>query len=291
MACSSSDLCLGLEGIAVHDLGGSGPPLLLCHANGLHGLVFRPLAKRLVSRFHCFSFDFRGHGDSKALPEHLRWGAFCDDVLTVVQRLALARPSAMGHSLGGTALLLAELARPGTFASIYCFEPIVLPHKPHVPHPEDNRYAAAALHRQETFGSRVDAEAVVSQMRPFSDLHPEALEAYVEHGLVHLPDGSTRLKCRPFDEARVFATASSHHGHASLSALQCRLVLAGGRKSRVVPPSVLGELLARLPKGRLELFDELGHFGPLQDPATVSKSVLVALAEADWNHSGMSGSG
>src|SRR2546429_7959455 len=54
--------------IAVHDLGGSGPPLLMAHATGLHGRVWEPVASELAGRFHCVAFDERGHGDSGLPP-------------------------------------------------------------------------------------------------------------------------------------------------------------------------------------------------------------------------------
>ena len=51
--------------LAVHDLGGDGPPLLLSHATGFHGHVFAPLAAALSARFHCWAIDYRGHGSSE----------------------------------------------------------------------------------------------------------------------------------------------------------------------------------------------------------------------------------
>jgi len=50
--------------VAVHDLGGTGPPIVFAHATGLHGLVWRAVAAHLVDSFTCISFDERGHGDS-----------------------------------------------------------------------------------------------------------------------------------------------------------------------------------------------------------------------------------
>jgi pimeloyl-ACP methyl ester carboxylesterase len=51
--------------VAVHDLGGDGPPLLLSHATGFNGPVFAPLAHALAGRFHCWAMDHRGHGSSE----------------------------------------------------------------------------------------------------------------------------------------------------------------------------------------------------------------------------------
>ena len=48
----------------MHDLGGDGPALLMAHATGFCGAVLTPLADHLAARFHCFTFDARGHGET-----------------------------------------------------------------------------------------------------------------------------------------------------------------------------------------------------------------------------------
>ena len=90
--------------------------MLLAHATGFHGKVWTPLASHLDG-FGCYSFDERGHGDSVAPPDfEFDWTGFADDALAIVDGFGLERPYAVGHSAGGAALLMAEAARPGTFA-------------------------------------------------------------------------------------------------------------------------------------------------------------------------------
>ena len=112
-------------GLAVHDWGGDGPPVLLAHPTGFHGRIWAPVAARLVGRGrHVWSFDFRGHGDSDAPgldDDSYSWHGFADDVLAVTRHLGLAGRDdllACGHSKGGAALLLGEAtARAPTRAS------------------------------------------------------------------------------------------------------------------------------------------------------------------------------
>ena len=116
--------------LAVHEHGGHGRPTLFCHATGLHGAVWEPLSAALDPELERWAVDFRGHGASVVPPDHpLPWSAFRDDALAVVDDLGLEPGTCLGvgHSLGGAALLMAEQARPGTFAGLWLFEPIVPP--------------------------------------------------------------------------------------------------------------------------------------------------------------------
>src|SRR4051812_4341189 len=164
------------------DLGGNGPPILMAHATGFHGQVWRPMASALSDGFHCYSFDERGHGDSTRPAGHsYDWTGFADDALTVVDGLGLDRPFGVGHSAGAAALLMAEAFRPGTFRGFYLWEPVVMPFDRSLG-PQENPLSEGALRRREVFPSKDAAFDNFASKPPFSILHPEALRAYVDHG-------------------------------------------------------------------------------------------------------------
>jgi pimeloyl-ACP methyl ester carboxylesterase len=48
-----------------HDFGGSGPLLLLLHANGFNAHTYLPVAKGLMCRFRCIALDLPGHGEAE----------------------------------------------------------------------------------------------------------------------------------------------------------------------------------------------------------------------------------
>jgi pimeloyl-ACP methyl ester carboxylesterase len=267
--------------IAVHELHGTPSedhePILLAHATGFHGYVWEPLAAHLT-RFHAFAPDLRGHGDSSA-PEHgdFAWEGFADDVLAVVDALGLAGGPAVGHSKGGAALLLAEQRRPGTFRALYLYEPVVFPSTDAPPTAGANPLAEGALRRRPTFPSRDAAFENFARKPPFAILDPVALRAYVDHGFDDLPDGAVRLKCEPENESQVYRMGAQHRAFDQLHAVGCPVTVARGHLDEFGPAAVAAEVAEALPHGRLEVYDDLGHFGPLEDPARIAAAVERVL--------------
>src|SRR5688500_5377430 len=117
--------------IAIHDLGGEGPSLLIVHATGFCGGAYRPLAAELAAHHRVFALDARGHGESTPPDDgDVDWSGMADDVAAAAAAIGDVAPGALhavGHSMGGAATLMAEHRRPGTFTSAYLYEPIVPP--------------------------------------------------------------------------------------------------------------------------------------------------------------------
>jgi pimeloyl-ACP methyl ester carboxylesterase len=273
----------GVE-LAVHHLrtagrAGEGPPVLLAHANGFHGLVWRPLAVRLAGG-PAVALDFRGHGASRAPePPDFVWDGFADDVLAVVDALGLRRPFGVGHSMGGAALLLAEQRRPGTFCGLYLFEPVVFPGE-RLTTPVESALSQGALRRRDRFASRPEAYERFAAKPPLDAFDPEALWAYVEHGFVDEPDGGVRLACRPEHEAQIYRMGSTHGAFEHLERVSCPVTVATGAVTSFGPAAFAEHIAAGLPRGRILSSPTLGHFGPLEAPARIAAEIDEAISRA-----------
>jgi pimeloyl-ACP methyl ester carboxylesterase len=264
--------------VAYYDFGGQGPTLLLVHATGFCAATLAPLARRLRHRFHCVALDERGHGASDRPPGgDYDWHGFAADVLAVVDALGLEHPLGFGHSCGGAALLLAEEARPGTFAGLYCFEPIVFPGDEPPGDDHANPLSLGAQRRRPTFSSRAEALANFAGKPPFDRLDPEALAAYVDNGFAPAADGGITLRCVREDEARIYALSFAHDAFANFDAVRCPVALVCGEDTDAFGPPLLGRLAARLPSASTAVMAGMGHFGPLEDPGAVARSVRSAL--------------
>lgn len=266
----------GVE-IAGYEFGGSGAPLLLAHATGFCATMYRPLGLALVERFRVVGLDFRGHGRS-ARPgtADFGWDRMADDVLAVVDHVGMPA-FGFGHSMGGAALLLAEERRPGTFAGMFLYEPIVLPDDFH---PGASNYMAEmARARRASFPSRGDALERYASRLPLNTLRADVLAAYVDDGFVDLPDGSVRLACLPEDEARTFESESKLYT-SRVTDVETPVAVAVGHDEEGPNPARLGPgLVAALRRAELIRRPQLGHLGPFQDPALVAADLGAHLGK------------
>lgn len=272
----------GEVSLAVHAWGESDPdgdarPILLAHATGFHGMVWRPVAERLVQAgYGVWSLDFRGHGDSDAPDIEYAWDGFAADVLAVVDHLGLGLRDdlvGVGHSKGSAALALAEAERSGTFERLWLYEPIIFPGEPPPGPSPENSLSEGARRRRMIWDSPEQAYENFASKPPLDALGPEALRAYVDHGLRPRDDGSWELKCSGEIEARVYAMGSAHDAYRRLHAVFCPARIVCGERTDAIRAEFGEMLVERLPAGSFELGEGLGHFGPLQDPGAAVASI------------------
>jgi pimeloyl-ACP methyl ester carboxylesterase len=259
--------------VAVHDLGGDGPPFLIAHATGMCGRAYGPMAAPLTDAFHVYALDFRGHGDSTA-PEDgdFAWAGMGDDVVAVIDALGVEQIDVFGHSLGGASLLIAETGRPGLLQSAFFFEPIVMTAE--YMSGRTNLMSDAARRRREVFPSRADALMRYASRTPLGVWRADALAAYVEHGFEDLADGTVRLKCRPESEARTFECETKMTLDRIEGLAVPTVVAVGGEEpTGAMFGTPIVDVMAN---ARLASYPHLGHFGPLQDPSSIGADVLEA---------------
>jgi pimeloyl-ACP methyl ester carboxylesterase len=267
--------------VALHDLGGDGPPLLFLHATGFHGRCYRTVAHHLAGRFHVWAPDLRGHGDSVTPDMALPWSGMADDALAVIDHLRLTGHledgetiRACGHSMGGAAVLNVELRRPDTIRAAWLYEPIAFP-ATGAPLPANNPMATAARRRRTHFDSVDAAIDRLTGRGPFADVVPEALRDYVEYGFRSDGDGIT-LKASGEVEARVFEGIDLElFGRLPEIGIDVTIVGSGDGGN----PAQIAPLIAEaLPRGRLDLWSDRGHCGPFEDPPRAAAAIIAALA-------------
>ena len=262
-------------------------PVLLSHATGFHGRVFDPVTKHLQDSYHCYSFDFRGHGDS-SLPQDWKanWSGYGNDALAIAQVIVSAQASPQpiigaGHSMGGAALVMAALRKPELFRALVLYEPIIFPPQARVgttttgvPSP----LADGARRRRSTFASFDEAITNYSSKPPLNVMQSEALRAYVMHGFRTQPNGSVLIKCLPEHEARTYEMGAIHETWNDLPKLRVPVWLVSGEVNPHTPGAIAALIANEVPGSSLVQWNDLGHFGPMQDPQRFAQ--LIADVDA-----------
>lgn len=268
----------GLQ-IATWDLGGSGPELLVTHGTGFHGRCWASAAPTLRRSFHVWAVDQRGHGASSHAPDgrYDNWARFVDDLLAVVDQLGMNRPYAAGHSLGAAVLILAEQRRPGTFAALYGYEPIVFPPRFAVPVEGNRALRELSLKRRNGFDSVEAARANFAGKLPFSRFAPASLDAYVTGGLLPGPNGTVVLACPGAEESSVYDGALRHDAYQHLGELDLPVTIAGAAHGGDLDHLLLDDLASHIPGARLETYPGVSHFGPMEEPEMVGEAISRAL--------------
>lgn len=211
----------GAGEMAVLDFGDPQRPvdLIFAHANGFNASTYRSLLSPLSTSLRIWAPDLRGHGRS-TLPVFARpktsWLDHRDDLLALLATLDGPPVVLAGHSMGGTASLLAAAERPERVSSLVLFDPVIWRRSAVLAFnlPFAHRFVAnipiarSTLRRRALFDSREQAMAAYRGRGAFKGWPDRVLADYLSDGLVETPDGVT-LAATPAWEAANYA-AQAH---------------------------------------------------------------------------------
>jgi pimeloyl-ACP methyl ester carboxylesterase len=218
--------------------GAAAPWLHFAHATGMHGLLYARLLEPLADRFRIVASDARGHGRSAGFwPDAgpgalVEWEVFAGDTLAIVAAVApQARWLLAGHSMGGSASLLAAVAQPERVAGLVLIDPPMIPFAlarealaagGRTPNP----MADAAEKRRAEYPDLASARERWRGRGVFSGWADADLDAYLADGVVG-GDAGVRLACTPTWEAATFRGVS-HRIEGALVALDRPFALVAG---------------------------------------------------------------
>lgn len=251
------------------------PAVLFCHPTGFHGRCFEPVVESLSADYDCVLFDFRGHGDSivsQDLP--VDWRGYGDDALAMVKQISKP-PIAVGHSLGGAALVMAALVEPKLFRALILYEPIIFPRAIReiaLNNPGPSPLAEGARRRRKTFVSRAEAFANYASKPPMNAFDPRALHAFVDHGFNDDGDQVT-LKCAPEYEARNFEMGPVQETWDQLKNLRVPTWVVSSTLQAGQPSGFSANIAEQIADSHFVEWSDVGHFGPMQQPGRLADLV------------------
>ncbi len=192
----------------------------------------------------------------------------------MLNRLPVA-PVGVGHSMGATAMIMAELDHPGSFSALVLVEPVVFPDGGRDELLE--RLHRATGRRKDRFPDRETAAANFLAKSAFARWHPAALQGYVDGGLVD-DGGGVRLACPPALEAAIYPAANRHRAWYRLGELNLHVVVMASGASAEYPPGFLEQTVMRVPGARAVEVPGTSHFLPMERPDAVAAEVLRHLS-------------
>lgn len=261
---------------------------MLVHANGFCKEMYMPIVARLEEACDVYKapldallVDLSSHGSSTQFSAPVEGRDLAQDVHDALDSYLSARPCAqydrivgVGHSIGSTALLYAQHARPD-FAHLCLVEPILLPanseglytRSPMTGFPEDT------LKRRTTFASREAAVANWTGKGAFKRWLPEMLALFAEHALKDAEDGTVQLKCDPKDEAEIYQMRIALRG--SLHEITCPVDLINGADSIHVPVHTGLDAQSKMKyPGRMVVVPGATHFVPMEKPDAFVETII-----------------
>lgn len=270
--------------MAALDFGDPGRPvdIVFVHANGFNARTYRTILEPLAEDLRILAVDQRGHGRSTLPAETVgrtSWNGLRDDLLALLQTLDLNDVVLAGHSMGGTACVLAQALAADRVRRVVLFDPVVMPAAGPVD-PEqlsNSPLVQGALRRRSVFPDKATVVSAYTGRGAFRTWQGEMLADYVADGFRERDDGQVELSCAPEWEASNFAS----HAHDTWGAFEqakvpIRILRAEeGSTCRADP-----KLDALVAAGRIQVETVAGtsHFLPMERPDLVQAELRAARA-------------
>ena len=267
---------LTVNGLRLHylDWGGEGSPIVVFHATGFLGRVYRPIIEALRSLGHVYSLDQRGHGDSEVPPvEEISWYRTADDLEAWLVAMGLRAVRAFGHSAGGTAIIAVGERRPDLIARATVIEPVLIDASD--PERRPSQLYERTLKRKPSFDSVEAMYANFAAKPPYSGWRQDVLRDYCEHGTRESADGRRSLKCPPAIEARLYQSARDFDGLGRLLASKVPTLVVFGEKSDS-PGIEFADQIRRVHQVRVA--HGCGHLAPMERPDEIAQMALEFLS-------------
>jgi pimeloyl-ACP methyl ester carboxylesterase len=258
---------------------GDGPALVTTHGTSMLGAGWIPVARHLAPHFRVIAMDMRGHGDSEKPDWGYTWGTLGKDFASFLEALGLERTLVVGHSRGGSCVIMGAQYCAERMAGVLLIEPSILMRRPEeigasAPGPRSLEMAEQARRRRAVFASREEAFGNYRGRGMFAGWPDENLQLYLQHALADRADGQVELKCPPEIEARFYTAPVEMDVMEATGYFKCPVMLVWGQSAERFNPSL--PLVAQfIAKTRCQTAQAPGgHFMILQHPREVAQLIL-----------------
>jgi len=239
------------------------PVLVLSHAMGTSMAMWEPQMPRLLRDFRVVRYDHRGHGRSPVPRGPYQLRDLGRDLLTMLDRLELARVSFCGISLGGMVGLWFAAHEPARLDRL-----VVCSAAARMLHPEDYAVRADKV-RRDGMASVVDAVLARWFTSSFMSSQPDKVES-IRTMLASTPAEGYAATCE--------ALAGMDQREDLPRILAPTLVIAADQ-DQSTPPEQSREMAERIPHARLAMIPAASHLASIEQPDALTDQLLEHLVK------------
>ncbi len=241
-----------------------GDPLLLLHGWGSSARLMRPLADAFADTHRVYNIDLPGHGHSPPPPEP--WGVpeHAALVAALIEERAGGGPATLiGHSNGGRIALY--------MASTPALKPLV------------GRLvliSPSGITPERSWSTRLRAGLAKTLKAPFAVLPAplrEPAEDWLRHSLVWRALGSSDYNALDGVMRATFVKTVNHHLDGPVHRIDVPTLLFWGDRDTAVSRRQMKFLEEAIEDAGLVVLEGAGHYGHLDDPATVISATRYFL--------------
>jgi pimeloyl-ACP methyl ester carboxylesterase len=258
------------------------PDLVFVHANGFNARAYRTILAPLAADLRILAVDQRGHGATTLATDRPRtsWLDLKDDLLAFLDAMQIERVALAGHSMGGTASLLAAAEAPARVRALALLDPVI--RSPGLTSPvsreamEASPMIAGARRRRRGFPSRAAAVVGYHGRGAFRTWTDAQLADYVAAGFRDLPDGTVELACTPEWEVSNYLN-QDHDSWGAFARSVCPIHIL--RAELDSPGRIDGHTDELTATGRIRIDTVPGttHFLPMERPDLVREAIWEAV--------------
>jgi pimeloyl-ACP methyl ester carboxylesterase len=259
------------------------PDLVFLHANGFNARAYRTILAPLALSLRILTPDQRGHGATRLATDRPRtsWLDLKDDLLAFLDAMQIERVALAGHSMGGTASLLAAAEAPSRVRALALFDPVIRPPSAALVEADAMRASpmvAGAIRRRRNFASHAAAADAYRGRGAFRTWTEAMLQDYVAAGFHPAADGTVELACAPEWEVSNYLN-QDHDSWAAFDRSVCPIHIL--RADADSPGRIEGQLDQLTASGRIRVDTIPGttHFLPMERPDLVREAILEAVRQ------------
>ncbi|MEJ2095632.1 MAG: alpha/beta hydrolase [Deltaproteobacteria bacterium] len=250
---------------------GREPAVILLHATGFLPWLWHPIAAELSGDYRVLAPYFCDHRDTDPVKGGLNWMKLAEDLCQFCEKLNLASPVLVGHSMGATVMAIAEATHGPRAAGMILIEPIFLPRDYYRMQIrlEDHPLASRSIRRRNFWEDSASARQYLKGRGMFKKWDDAFLDLYIQYGMKEASKGGLTLTCSPEKEASLFMGGMGYDPWPMLPKIKCPALVLEGSESENRQFVDLRAGASALPNGAYRLIDGAGHLIPMEKPAKI----------------------